>query len=168
MWEVFLHHGFPNNIISDCGPQFISHFSKHLCDRLRITYKLSSAYHPEIDGQTKRTNQTLEQYLRCLISYQEDDWSHLFHLAEFAYNNTLHSSTKVTPFYTYTGNHPQWCLLDIPMLSPNPSAEQHLHCLQQLSPSCLHIFRRLRLHSRLVIRYGCYGATSRLLGHVIS
>jgi transposase InsO family protein len=106
MREVFRHHGLPDNIISDRGPQFISHFWKHLCDGLRITCKLSSAYHPETDGQTERTNQTPEQYLRCFISYQQDDWSQLLHLAEFAYNNIVHSSTKVTPFYAYTGNHP--------------------------------------------------------------
>ena len=54
------------------------------------------------------------------------------HLAEFAYNNTIHSSTKVTPFYAYTGNHARCCLLDILVISRNPSAEQHLHRLQHL------------------------------------
>ena len=63
MCEVFRHHGLPNDIISDRGPQFISHFWKHLCDGLQISCKLSSSYHPETDGQTERTNQTLEQYL---------------------------------------------------------------------------------------------------------
>jgi hypothetical protein len=45
------------------------------------------------------------------------------HLVEFAYNNIVHSSTKLTPLYIYTSNHPRWLLLDIPALSPNPSVE---------------------------------------------
>ena len=53
----------------------------------------------------------LEQYLRCFISYQQDYWSNILHLAEFAYKNMVHSSTKVTPFFAYTGNHPRWCIL---------------------------------------------------------
>ena len=72
MCEVFRHHGLLDDIISNRGPQFISHSWKHLWIGLKISYKLSSTYHPQIDGQTKRTNQTLEQYLRCFISYQQD------------------------------------------------------------------------------------------------
>ena len=132
MREVFRHHGLPDNIISDRGPQFISHFWKHLWAGLKISCKLSSAYHPQTDGQTERTNQTLEQYLRCFISYQQDDWSNILHLAEFAYNNTVHSSTKVTPFFAYTGNHPRWCIVDLPEVARNPSAEHHLHRLHRI------------------------------------
>jgi transposase InsO family protein len=70
MREVFRHHGLPNNIISDCGPQFISKFWWHLLSLFNIVCTLSSSYHPQTDGQIERTNQTLEQYLRCFISYQ--------------------------------------------------------------------------------------------------
>ena len=132
MREVFRHHGLPEDIISDRGPQFIAHFWRHLCEGLKISCKLSSAYPPETNGQTERTNQILEQYLRCFISYQEDDWSQILHLEEFAYNNTVDSSTKVTPFYAYTSNHPRWCLLEIPVISPNPSAALYLQWLQQI------------------------------------
>ena len=52
---------------------------------LKVTCKLSSDYHPQIDGQAERTNQTLKQYLRCL-SYQQDDWADILHFVEFAYN----------------------------------------------------------------------------------
>ena len=129
---MFRHHGLPNDIISDRGPQLISHFWKHLWAGIKISCKLSSAYHPQTDGQTERTNQTLEQYLRCFISYQQDDWSNILHLAEFAYNNTVHSSTKVTPFFAYTGNHPRWCIVDLPEVARNPSAEHHLHRLHRI------------------------------------
>ena len=60
MREVFRHHGLPDDIISDRGPQFISTFWKHLFELLQIYCKLSSSYHPHIDGQNECTNQTSE------------------------------------------------------------------------------------------------------------
>ncbi len=59
----------------------------------------TSGYHPEGDGQTERVNQTLEQYLRIFISYQQDNWSDLLPLTEFTYNNTLNTSTGVSLFF---------------------------------------------------------------------
>jgi hypothetical protein len=52
-------------------------------------------------------NQILEQYLRCTVNYQQDDWTDLLFLAEFAYNNSLHSSTKQTPFFSNYGFYPR-------------------------------------------------------------
>jgi hypothetical protein len=123
MREVFWHHGLLDDIISDCGLQFISHFWKHLCDGRRIFCKHYSAYHLETDGQTEHTNQTHEQHIWCFISYQQDDWSSILSLAEYTYNNIGHSSTKVTHFYAYTGTHPPWCHLQVLVISPNSSAE---------------------------------------------
>ena len=65
----------------------------------------TSGYHPEGDGQTERTNQTLEQYIRVYCNYQQDNWFTLLPLAEFAYNNTLSATTTVTPFYANKGYH---------------------------------------------------------------
>ena len=73
MREACRHHGLPDSIISDRGPQFVSKFWKHLFKMLKVTCNLSSGYHPQTDGQAERTNQTLEQYLRCFLSYQQDD-----------------------------------------------------------------------------------------------
>ena len=80
MREVFRHHGLPESIINDRGPQFISRFWKHLFKMVNVTYNLSSCYHPQTDGEAERTNQTLEQYLRCFLSYQQDDWAYILHL----------------------------------------------------------------------------------------
>src|SRR5467141_3576606 len=66
----------------------------------------TSGYHPEGDGQTKRTNQTLEQYLQVNCNYQQDNWSELLPLAEFAYNNTPSATTSITPFFANKGYHP--------------------------------------------------------------
>ena len=65
----------------------------------------TSGYHPEGDGQTERTNQTLEQYLRVYCNYQQDNWSKLLPLAEFAYNNALSATTSVSPFFANKGYH---------------------------------------------------------------
>ena len=63
MREVFRHHGLPDNIISDRGPQFVSKFWKHLFKMLKVTCNLSSGYHPQTDGQAKHTNQSVTQCL---------------------------------------------------------------------------------------------------------
>ena len=67
----------------------------------------TSGYHPEGDGQTERTNQTLEQYLRIYVNYQQDNWHTLLPLAEFTYNNTPSSTTGVSPFFLNHGRHPR-------------------------------------------------------------
>ena len=66
----------------------------------------TSGYHPEADGQTERVNQTLEQYLRHYVSYQQDNWSTLLPLAEFAYNNAPSETTGVSPFFANKRYHP--------------------------------------------------------------
>jgi len=66
----------------------------------------TSGYHPEDDGQTKHTNQTLEQYLHIYCNYLQDNWSELLPLAEFAYNNALSATTSVSPFFANKGYHP--------------------------------------------------------------
>ena len=66
---------------------------------------MSTANHPQTDGQTERMNRTLEDMLRCLVNFHQDDWDHLLPLVEFAYNNQINASTKETPFYVDTGRH---------------------------------------------------------------
>ena len=68
---------------------------------------MSTTYHPQTDGQTERVNQSLEQYLRCYVDYNLDDWSRLLSTAEFAYSNQVHEGTKETPFYLEYGRHPR-------------------------------------------------------------
>jgi len=66
----------------------------------------TSSYHPKGDKQTKCTNQTLEKYLHAYCNYQQDNWSELLPLAEFAYNNAPSATTSVFPFFTNKGYHP--------------------------------------------------------------
>ena len=67
----------------------------------------STAYHPQTDGQTERVNQELEQYIRLFVNERQNDWDDLLPLAEFQYNNHVHSSTQQTPFMLETGCHPR-------------------------------------------------------------
>ena len=67
---------------------------------------MSTAFHPQTDGQTERLNQTLEQYLRCYIDQEQDNWVSLLPLAQFAYNSAENSTTKVSPFYVNYGYNP--------------------------------------------------------------
>lgn len=106
--NIYRHHGLPDDIISDRGTQFTSNFWQSLFKILKVEIKLSSAYHPQTDGQTERVNQVLEQYLRCTINYHQDNWVDLLSLAEFAYNNTFQDSIRQTPFYANYGYHPRF------------------------------------------------------------
>jgi len=73
---------------------------------LNINLHFTSGYNPQADGQSERANQTLEQYLRHYCTYQQDNWSELLPLAEFAYNNAPNASTGVLPFFANKGYHP--------------------------------------------------------------
>ena len=74
---------------------------------LGIQTKLLTAYHPQIDGQIERINQELEQYLRVFIDHRQKQWPDRLETAEFAYNNKIHSATKVFPFKVNYGQDPQ-------------------------------------------------------------
>src|SRR6185369_2841973 len=67
---------------------------------------MSTAFHPQTDGQTERTNRTLEEMLRAYVSYKQNNWDKYLALAEFAYNNSKQTSTKFTPFELDAGQHP--------------------------------------------------------------
>jgi hypothetical protein len=120
--NVYKYHGLPDNIISDRGTQFTSKFWQSLFKILQVKTNLSSAYHPQTDGQTERVNQVLEQYLRCFINYHQDNWVDLLPVAEFAYNNTFQESIHQTPFFTNYGYHPRFDSLNL-SLAENPAAQ---------------------------------------------
>ena len=103
--HVFSKHGVPSHITSDQGPEFISHFFQSLSLALNMKLHFTSGYHPEGDGQTEQTNQTLEQYIQVYCDYQQDNWFGMLPLAEFAYNNAPSAMTSITPFYANKGYH---------------------------------------------------------------
>jgi len=103
---VFSKHEVPFHVTSDCGSEFVSHFFHFLGTALDMRLHFTSGYHPEANGQVEWTNQMLEQYLCIYCNYQQDNWSKLLPLAEFAYNNTSNATTGVSPFFTNKGYHP--------------------------------------------------------------
>lgn len=105
--DIWKHHGLPRSVVSDRGPQFVAEFTRELYRLLGITLATSTAYHPQTDGQTERSNQELEQYIRLFVNERQDDWDELLPLAEFSYNNHIHSSTQQTPFMVDSGRHPR-------------------------------------------------------------
>lgn len=105
--HVWKHHGLPRTIVSDRGTQFVSRLWQRVCQRLQISTKLSTAFHPETDGQSENSNQGLEQYLRAYVNYLQDDWVNWLPMAEFAMNNHKSETTKVTPFFANCGQHPR-------------------------------------------------------------
>ena len=105
LFHVWKDHGLPRTIVSDRGPQFASQVMMDLCKRLGITPKLSTAHHPQTDGQTEVMNREVQQYLRLFCAEEQEQWSDWLGLAQFAINNCHHSATKFSPFQltrTYT------------------------------------------------------------------
>ena len=98
-------HGFPRSIVSDRDTRFLSHFWRELFSLTDTTLRFSTANHPQTDGQTERTNRTLEQYLRIHARHNPVRWSKYITTAEIAYNNLTHSATGMTPFYLVYQRH---------------------------------------------------------------
>jgi hypothetical protein len=102
VWKL---HGLPRSIVSDHGPQFVVEFTQELYRLLGITLSTTTAYHPQADRQTECVNQELEQSLCVFINECQDNWDKLLPMAEFQYNNHVHSRTQQTPFYLDSGLH---------------------------------------------------------------
>jgi hypothetical protein len=105
--RVFPDWGFPKSIVSDLGKQFLAKFWLRICQRLGARPQLSTAHHPESDGQTEIANGFLEQYLRCFCEFDQGDWVNLLPMAEFFANNKESSTTGLTPFFATYGFHPR-------------------------------------------------------------
>jgi len=105
--HVYRLHGLPDSIISDRGTTFSSQWWRSICNILKIDTRLSTAFHPRTDGQTERTNQSVEHFLRCFVDYQQTDWADWLPLAEFSYNSSSHSSVSSSPFFASQGFEPR-------------------------------------------------------------
>ena len=101
--HVFHHYGLHDKCISDQGPQFTSAFARELTCLLKYDLKLSSAYHPQTNGETKRVNQELETYLHIFCNGHPKKWADLLSTAEFSHNSSTHSTTNKSPFSLILG-----------------------------------------------------------------
>jgi hypothetical protein len=128
MYEtVVRHHGMPTSIVSDRDPRFTSNFWRSLWNLTGTNLAMSTAFHPQTDGQTERMNRTLEDMLRATANYEQDNWDESLITLEIAYNNSIQASTGFSPFFLNSGQHP-----NLPMLtavkseSSNPTANDFL------------------------------------------
>jgi len=101
--EVVRLHGIPSSIVSDRDPRFTSRFWESLHQALGTKLRLSSAYHPQTDGQSERTIQTLEDLLRACVLDHKGSWDKFLPLIEFTYNNSFHASIGMAPFEALYG-----------------------------------------------------------------
>ena len=104
--HVFSKHGVPSHVTSNRGSEFVSNFFRSLGTALNMWLHFTLGYHPKGNRQTEYTNQTLEQYLCVYCNYQQDNWSELLPLVEFAYNNAPSATTSVSLFFVNKGCHP--------------------------------------------------------------
>jgi len=101
--NVWRLHSLLESIVLDKRPQFVVELIKELNKMLGIQTKLSTAFHPQTDGQTEHMNQELKQYLQFFIDHRQKNWPEWLALAKFAVNNKVHSMTKVSPFMANYG-----------------------------------------------------------------
>jgi len=107
MEHVYKLHGIPQAIVSDRDKIFTSQLWQELFKLSGTDLRMSSAYHPQSDGQTERVNQSVEAYLRCFIQNCPTKWSDWLALAEFWYNTNLHSALNKSPFEVLYGHPPR-------------------------------------------------------------
>ncbi|KAF8752947.1 hypothetical protein RHS01_07465 [Rhizoctonia solani] len=117
--DLFLQHvwkkyGMPQKTISDQGRVFNNKFLRALYQRLGIDPHFSSAYHPQSNGQTERVNPSIEHFLRAYSGINQRDWVKWLPMAEFAYNNAVHSATGKSPFKVLHGWEPTLTPSNVP------------------------------------------------------
>jgi hypothetical protein len=103
MSRIVCLHGVPKKIVSDKGTQFTSKFWERLHETLVTQLRFCSAYHPQIDGQTERVNQILEDMRRACALQYERSWDKSLSYVEFSYNNSYQESLKMAPFKMLNG-----------------------------------------------------------------
>ncbi len=134
---VVHHHGVPESIVTERGLLFTSKFWSSLCYFLGIKKKLATAFHPQINGQTKKLNSMMEAYLRAFVNWEQNDWARLLPIAEFAYNNVKNASTGHNPFEVNCSYHPRASFKeDVDPRSRSHSANELAKELRELMEVC--------------------------------
>jgi transposase InsO family protein len=121
MQQIYRLHGLPVVIISDRDRIFTSQLWKHLFSLAGVSQQMSSAYHPQSDGQTERVNQCMETFLRCFVSACPHKWCQWIYLAEYWYNCSLHSFVGYSPFEVLYGYQPKHFGIDAQVVCPVPA-----------------------------------------------
>lgn len=105
--RLIRYHGIPQLFVTDRDKLSTSNYWKTLVAAVGIKHKLSTAFHPQTDGQTERTNQTLEQYLHHYVNMAQDNWVALLPMAQLALNHVDNETTGISPFFANFGKEPK-------------------------------------------------------------
>ncbi|MCO5600234.1 hypothetical protein L7F22_054344 [Adiantum nelumboides] len=103
MSNIFKYHGMPQSIVSNRDLRMTSLFWRGLFEHMDTTLKFSSSFHPQTDGQSEEANSIVLDLLKCYVSKHKGKWEQYLPLVEYAYNNTVHSSTSKAPFEIVEG-----------------------------------------------------------------
>ena len=121
----------------------MSSFAVKMCQALGIKQNASMVFHPRTDGQSERTNQKLEQFLRFYSNAKQDNWAHFLSLAEFAFNSWHNESMKKSPFEVLMGYNPraEWTTVS----SPAPQVTHRLEQIQEAQNQASIAMRKAQL-----------------------
>ena len=127
MRDIFKFHGMPQSIVCDRDAVFTSRFWAELFKLQGTDLAMSSAYHPQTDGQSEVVNRSLKQYLRAFAHDKPNTWFDWLHLAEFWFNTNYHTSIKPTPYEALYGFPPPEILDYIPGTTSVYALDKFLH-----------------------------------------
>ena len=155
MTTVFRLHGLPSVLISDRDPKFTSEFWQTLFRSLGTQLNMSTARHPQTDGQSERMNRTIEEMLRAYVTpLKLNDWDEHLPALEFAYNDSVQASTGATPFFLNYGQHPRSVLDAVLPVQPHPGpARPAVNYQRALQDRVTSAQRRIQLAQDRQARY---------------
>jgi hypothetical protein len=148
--EYWRLHGVPSDIVSDRDSRFTGHLWEDFLKLVGIKSRMSTAFHPQTDGQTEIVNQTLETYLRAFVNYEMSNWYDLLPVAEFAYNNAKGASTKMTPFFANYGYHPAaHNPTELRTIARNPASRLYAHWMKEVHEEAIKNLQHARDRMKL-------------------
>ena len=164
--EVFRYYGLPSSIVSDRDPRFTAKFWGALQKALGVKLLMSTAEHPQTDGQAEATVKIIQKMLRPFV-FQGQDWEGLLPTLEFAYNDTVQSSIDQTPFYLNYGYHPTGTTRHEPVNNPHAEDQvQYLLRLQEAARDAINDAQQVQRRNADRKKNCCYINKKRGLGFI--
>ena len=150
--DVVKHHGMPEVLVTDRDKLFTSEKWTSFCFHMRCRRNVSTAFHPQTDGQTERQNQSLEAYFCIFVDEQQEDWAKLLPCAKFSYNNSMHAAMGKSPFQLNLGRDPQMGLSRQPIRQSQGQIRPYVDA-QQLWDQIMTTRKWLRQANETYARY---------------
>ena len=138
--HILPHYGLPSRMISDRDPHFTASFTKELCKLLQIDQNISTAYHPQMDGQSEHTNQWLKLYLQIFTNFQQDNWAQWLPVTQYAHNSWPNATTKKAPFELIMGHIPR--VHQPRRASTSPSVDNRLQHIKEVRQQALDAIKK--------------------------